>query len=142
MINCAAALNDCWDPRTEDRSHSPNSSRVGDSLVPDLSSGSKIPGNIQLFSLSNPAIILDVVKPVNNGENRAIVVRCYESLGGAANGVLKTRFPVTSYQECNILEDLIGERKPATDGCVPLRLHAFEIKSFVLFLIEKEPGCF
>lgn len=109
-------------------------------LLHDPTSNQVFQGVIQFFTLSNPAMVLDAVKVADNEKHRAVVVRLYESYGGIACGVLKTRLPVVAYQKCSILEDLIGKKNDVKDGVMRVRLKAFEIKSWMCFLDPVSPG--
>jgi alpha-mannosidase len=90
------------------------------------------------------SIILDTVKrgeddeDVSRGEltkrgGQSVILRIFESLGGQATGVIKTKLPVKKVWKCNVLED-DEESYEITDGQVEFTLRAFEVATFRLQL--------
>jgi alpha-mannosidase len=94
--------------------------------------------------VGNKALILDAIKrgeddedvSLSDSESRkgqSIILRIFESLGGHANGTIKTTLPVTKVWKCNILED-DEEQLEIQDGEVNIALRAFEVATFRLQL--------
>ncbi|OQV19664.1 Alpha-mannosidase 2C1 [Hypsibius exemplaris] len=134
VVQQAIALNDTWDPRIaplippNSAAPPPNEQQTEEHLS----------GLIQFFTLSNPAVVLDAVKAAENGMSRTIVIRLYEAYGGAATCRVVTRFPVNGFQECDILEDVVGAPlKELSDSSFIVQLRAFEIKTYLLFLSDE-----
>jgi alpha-mannosidase len=76
-------------------------------------------------SLDNPAVIVETIKPAQNGSG--VVVRLYESLGSNTTASLRTTLPHRTVQETNLMEIPIG----------PIDLNGlsftpFEIKTLLL----------
>ncbi|XP_055352716.1 alpha-mannosidase 2C1-like [Paramacrobiotus metropolitanus] len=125
LIQHASSLNDTWDPAYETPTDSDQAQRSG---------------LVRFFTISDPAVILDAVKTAENGQSRAIVIRLYESYGGSAVAAVETLFPVEAVQECDLLENFVGEKTPVKDKKFVVTLRAFEVKSFVVFLTSTTPG--
>ncbi|WP_049572172.1 alpha-mannosidase [Streptomyces sp. SBT349] len=85
-------------------------------------------------STAPPLVAVDgagvVVEAVKLADDRSgdLVVRLYESLGGAATATLATSFPLAEALPCDLLEEPHGDGLPHSEGGeVPLRLRPFEI---------------
>lgn len=86
--------------------------------------------NGSFLTIDNPNIIVDCIKMAENTEN-AVVIRLYESIGSQSKGALRTRFPVVSCMECNMLEQPQQSRFCASDE-ITLELRPFEVKTIML----------
>jgi len=91
------------------------------------------------------SLILDTIKRGNDDEElsrdsrlrvnkgRSIVVRVYESLGGASRGTIKSVFDVKRATKTNILEDEL-EELPVKDNKIAIKLRPFEVATYKLEL--------
>ena len=80
-----------------------------------------------LFSVDAPNIILETVKPAEDGSSD-IVVRLYESKRMATRCVLTTSLPVREALQTDMLEN--GDKKlPCQNGQIELEFRAFEVKT-------------
>ena len=80
-----------------------------------------------LFSVDAPNIILETVKPAEDG-SCDIVVRLYESKRMATRSVLTTSLPVREVIQTDMLEN--GDKKlPCQNGKIELEFRAFEVKT-------------
>jgi alpha-mannosidase len=98
------------------------------------------------------SIILDVVKRGEDDEDvsvgglptrkgRSVILRMYESLGGRASTILRTKLKVKRVFKTNLLEDDLEELECGeveVDGCmcceIEIKLRAFEVATFRLQL--------
>jgi alpha-mannosidase len=83
-----------------------------------------------LFSVDAPNIIIETVKPPEDGSND-IIVRLYESKRMATRCVLSTSLPVTGLEETDMLENA-QKTLEIKDNCVTLDFRPFEIKTIRL----------
>lgn len=87
-------------------------------------------GRRSLFTLSAPNVILETVKPAEDG-SPDIVLRLYESKRTATRCILETSLPVAAATQTNMLEE--PETALACEqGRIPLDFRPFEIKTVVL----------
>jgi alpha-mannosidase len=94
-------------------------------LVPRLVSGA---APVEpLFSVSNPAVVVEAVKLAEDGSGD-VIVRLYESLGRRSAGRLTANFPVQSVVAVDLLERPVQASgvEPATDGAEML-LRPFQL---------------
>ena len=94
-----------------------------------------IPGTAEqysLFSLDAANIILDTVKPAEDGSGD-IVLRLYEAKRAATSCTLHTTLPVKSVLVTNMLEEPQGTLE-VKGGDIPLKFRAFEVKTIRLKL--------
>nr|HRU05783.1 glycoside hydrolase family 38 C-terminal domain-containing protein [Candidatus Brocadiia bacterium] len=84
-------------------------------------------GQERLFDVGGQAVILDTVKPAEDGSGD-FVARLYESLGGACRCRLKTWLPAASAQLTDMLEEN-GRDVELEDGVATLDFRPFEIKT-------------
>ena len=134
VIQHAIALNDTWNATITEPTTNVNT--TGRSLEDEPG---KLNGLVTFFELSNPAVILDALKPMEKMTERAVVARVYEAFGGTATCRISTALPVVAIQECNILEDLLGEKQNVENKTFRILLKPFEIKTFVLYLGKDIP---
>lgn len=81
------------------------------------------------FSLDNPAVVLDTVKPAEDSSD--LIVRLYESHGGHQNVTLTVGLPLKEVRRVNLLEE--GEDDvPFHEGRVELSLRPFELVTLKL----------
>ncbi|QHK21658.1 alpha-mannosidase [Pseudarthrobacter psychrotolerans] len=96
-------------------------------LVPRLVTGAR--GAEPLFSVDNPALVIEAVKLAEDGSGD-VVVRLYESLGQRSAGVLTANFPVKDVQATDLLEratDAPGVKPASAHGAVELSLRPFQL---------------
>jgi alpha-mannosidase len=84
-------------------------------------------GQGSLFNLDNPNIIIEAVKPAEDG-SPDVIVRLYESMRSAARCTLTTSLPVKSATETNLVEEEKGKLE-VSDGKLTLDFRPFEIKT-------------
>lgn len=78
------------------------------------------------FSLDHPDICIEAVKPAE--DDNGIIVRCYETQGGARRCSLSTALPFSDVQVVNLLEEAEVDIQ-LNSGSVDLDFKPFEIKS-------------
>ena len=89
-------------------------------------------GERSLFSVDAPNIIVETVKPAEDG-SPDIIVRLYESKRMATRCALTTSLPVREAIQTDMLEN--GDKKlPCRNGKVELEFRAFEVKTVRLRL--------
>nr|WP_217509244.1 glycoside hydrolase family 38 C-terminal domain-containing protein [Pseudarthrobacter sp. C4D7] len=80
-----------------------------------------------LFSVSNPALVIEAVKLAQDGSGD-VVVRLYESLGQRSTGSITANFPVREVASTDLLERLAdGPGFEATGTGAVLRLRPFQL---------------
>ena len=87
-------------------------------------------GERSLFSLDAPNVLIEMIKPAEDGSND-IIVRLYEAKRMATRCTLTTSLPVRSVGQTNMLE---GEEKPlpCNTGKLSLEFRPFEVKTLRL----------
>jgi len=84
-------------------------------------------GERTLFSVDAPNVIVETVKPAEDGSGD-IIVRLYEAMRAATRCTLRTTLPVTSARLTDMLER--GDTSLAVrDGAIALDFRAFEVKT-------------
>ncbi|CAG0887055.1 unnamed protein product [Cyprideis torosa] len=90
---------------------------------------------------SNPAVVIDTVKPAQNFAQRAIVLRCYEAFGGKNTTRISLGFGVGSIRECNGMEEIIDNepikaeyRGGTSQPTFSAIFKPFQIKSYIIKL--------
>jgi alpha-mannosidase len=83
-----------------------------------------------LFSLDDPNIVIESVKPAEDGSS-AVVLRLYESMRSATWCTLSTSLPVQKAFQADMMENSLGELL-CTDGKIALDFKPFEIKTVIL----------
>jgi alpha-mannosidase len=94
-----------------------------------------VPGNGgqgSLFSLDDPNIVIETVKPAEDG-SPDVIVRLYESKRSATRCTLTTSLPVKTASETNLVEEQTGPLAVA-NGKIKLDFRPFEIKTVRLSL--------
>lgn len=89
-------------------------------------------GQGSLFSLDDPNIIIEAVKPAEDGSTD-VIVRLYESMRSATRCTLTTSLPVKSAVETNLVEEGTAKLK-VSGGKMLLDFRPFEIKTLRLKL--------
>ena len=89
-------------------------------------------GAASLFAVDAPNVIIETVKPVEDG-SPDIVVRLYEAKRMATRVTLTTALPVTSALLTDMLEN-IQAALPCEGGAIPLEFRPFEVKTVRLML--------
>jgi alpha-mannosidase len=87
-------------------------------------------GEASLFSLDAPNVIVETVKPAEDGSDD-IVVRLYESKRTATQCTLTTSLPVTEAIQTNMLEEKQADLS-LVDGKMSLEFRPFEVKTIRL----------
>jgi alpha-mannosidase len=90
-------------------------------------------GEASLFSVSRPNVVIEAVKPAEDGSSD-VIVRLYESKRTATVCTLKTALPVASAVETDMLESSVVEDLTYDDGSIDLVFRPFEIKTLRLRL--------
>lgn len=89
-------------------------------------------GERSLFAVSAPNVIVETVKPAEDG-SADVVVRLYESKRMATRCTLSTTLPATQAIQTDMLENELKEL-PLSDGEVALEFRPFEVKTIRLRL--------
>jgi alpha-mannosidase len=84
-------------------------------------------GEQSLFSLDAANVIIEAVKPAEDG-SQDIIVRLYEAKRMSTRCTLTTSLPVKSAAETDLVENFVSNL-PYKDGQVSLSLRPFEIKT-------------
>jgi alpha-mannosidase len=87
-------------------------------------------GERSLFSLDAPNIVIESVKPAEDGTS-AVVLRLYESMRSATRCTLTTSLPVQKAFQADMMEEQLGELDYRS-GRIPLDFKPFEIKTVIL----------
>lgn len=80
------------------------------------------------FSISNPSIILETIKPAQDG-SEDLILRLYESHGSHAQSKLSMYLPVECVYETSMLEKEIGREFEIRCNQISLEFRPFEIKT-------------
>lgn len=88
-------------------------------------------GTAGLFTLDADNIILETVKPAEDGSGD-IILRLYEAIRTTTRCVLRTQLPVRKAMETNMLEQPGQPLKVSADGSMTLDFKPFEIKTIML----------
>jgi alpha-mannosidase len=84
-------------------------------------------GERSLFALDAPNVVIDAVKPAEDGSGD-VVVRLYESKRAATRCTLTTSLPLAGAEQTNLLEE-DGKELETSDGQIALSFRPFEIKT-------------
>lgn len=85
-------------------------------------------GSRSLFSLDRANIILETVKPAEDGSQGVIVLRLYEAMGTRTRVKLSTSLPLRAAYRTDMLEREL-ESLDSSDGVLSLEFRPFEIKT-------------
>jgi alpha-mannosidase len=85
-----------------------------------------------LFRLDSPYIILDTVKPAEDGSGD-LILRLYESMRTTTRVNLMTTLPAAAVHQADMLENIVGDLA-VEDGTITLTFRPFEIKTLRLVL--------
>jgi alpha-mannosidase len=88
-------------------------------------------GSQSLFTLDRSNIILETVKPAEDGAQKDIVLRLYEALGSRTRVKLSTSLPIKAAYRTDMLETNL-EALHFSDGSLSLEFRPFEIKTIRL----------
>ncbi len=89
-------------------------------------------GKGSLFSLDCDTVVIESVKPAENGSSD-LIVRLYETMRSAARCTLSTELSVKTAVETNLVEEEVGVLEVA-EGKIALDFRPFEIKTIRLSL--------
>jgi alpha-mannosidase len=106
--------------------------RQGYDLNCPLTTASGYAAERSLFSVDAPNVIMETVKPAEDGSGD-IIVRLYESKCMATRCVLTTSLPVTGAQETDMLERRVASLA-CDGGRIPLELRPFQVLTVRLTL--------
>jgi alpha-mannosidase len=112
--------------------------REGYELNSPVTCAAGIAGERSLLRINSPHVVLESVKPAENGSAEIVVVRLYESMRTATRCTLATELPVTSVEEADMRERPLRGLE-IRDGKVALSFRPFEIKTLLL-RIAKDAG--
>jgi alpha-mannosidase len=84
-------------------------------------------GERSLFAIDAPSVVVETVKPAEDG-SKDIIVRLYESKRMATRCTLSTSLPILGAAQTDMLEN-VQEELPCDGGSVDLDFRAFEIKT-------------
>ena len=98
--------------------------------VPAWSIQGMVDGPTSLFSLDAENIVIEAVKPAEDGSSN-VVVRLYEAMHTSTSCQLRTTLPVRSASLTDMLEDKLSDLT-VSGGAVTLEFHPFEIKTVCL----------
>jgi alpha-mannosidase len=79
-----------------------------------------------LVALDNDAVVVEAVKAADD-RSGDVVVRCYESLGGRAEAILRPSFLVRSALVTDLLERQLDELEVGPGNEVPVQLRPFQV---------------
>lgn len=88
-------------------------------------------GTRSLFSIDAPNVILETVKPPEDGQEGDLILRLYEAMGTGTQATLATSLPVRFAYRTDMLEQVEAELD-LVDGRVSLDFRPFEIKTLRL----------
>ena len=91
-------------------------------------------GSRSLFSVDQPNVILDTVKPPEDAEKGKMVLRLYESMGTRTHMKLHSTLPIKAVKYANMLEQVEGDAD-MEDGVIDLEFGPFEI---ITLIVETE----
>jgi alpha-mannosidase len=89
-------------------------------------------GERSLFAVDAPNVIIETVKPAEDG-SADVIVRLFESKRTATRCTLSTSLPALGALHTDMLENAQGQL-PLGDGKISLDLHPFEVKTVRLRL--------
>ena len=92
-------------------------------------------GSRSLFGIDAENIILETVKPPEDGRSGELVLRLYEAMGTGTRAVLSTSLLIQSAYQTDMLEN-IQTQLDIVDGKVSLDFRPFEIKTLKLCVNE------
>jgi alpha-mannosidase len=79
-----------------------------------------------LLALDNDAVVVEAVKAADD-RSGAVVVRCYESLGGRATTTVKANFAVSRASLTDLLERHLVDLDVGPGSVVSLQLRPFQV---------------
>lgn len=86
-----------------------------------------------LFSVDAPNVVIETVKPAEDGSGD-VIVRLYEAQRMATTCALSTSLPVSAAKTTDMLETTEIEALVYDAGCIPLAFRPFEVKTVRLAL--------
>ncbi len=84
-------------------------------------------GALRLMDIGDPAICVESVKLAEDGSGD-LIIRLYESMGGARTVSFTPRLPFSRARACSLSEEPVSDL-PVTDGSFPMTFRPFEIKT-------------
>ena len=90
-------------------------------------------GEASLFAIDTPNVIVETVKPAEDG-SADVVVRLYESKRMATRCTFSTVLPVARANQTDMLEENEQEELIVSDGQIALEFRPFEVKTLRLKL--------
>jgi len=93
----------------------------------------KLSTSISLFNTNSDSIVIDTIKKPED-DDKAFVIRLYESWGGRKHINLNSYYSLKRVARVNILEDTEEEIIKFTTNSVPLYFTPFQIQTIKLFV--------
>ncbi|MGC9521281.1 MAG: alpha-mannosidase [Anaerolineae bacterium] len=90
-------------------------------------------GTHSLFEVDAPSVVIETVKPAEDGSDD-VIVRLYESKRMGVRCNLKTALPCRAARATDMLEESTIEELACENGVVPLKFRPFEVKTVRLTL--------
>lgn len=84
--------------------------------------------DFSLFAIDADHVMVDAVKKAE--DSNRVVLRLHEFTGGRGRVCITSDLPIKSWQECNLLEEPIGEL--CTEGHIHFDIKPYEIKTFLI----------
>lgn len=97
-------------------------------VQPKKNKGGTIEALLPLFSVNKSSVILDTIKPAEDGEG--IVLRFYEACGTRGPVAISSGLNLTEVVECTGLENPVANPLPINKNQFVFEIKPFEIKSF------------
>jgi alpha-mannosidase len=97
------------------------------------------PGEKSIARLNSPHVILETMKPAEDGEDDLIVLRLYESMRTSTRCTLSLDLPVSAVEEADMRERPIRSLA-LHEGKVSLSFRPFEIKTLLVRLETRAAG--
>lgn len=94
-----------------------------------------LPGR-SLFRIYGAHVMVDAVKKAEDDDQ--VVLRLHEYAGGRGQVVVESDFPVSSWQECDLLERPVGVQR--SGPVLSFEIRPYEIKTFLIRFAETRSG--
>ncbi len=98
-------------------------------LTPQVSAGT---GSFTMFSVEQPTILLDTVKPAAD-QSGDVILRLYESLGCSCAANIRVHLPVDAAWVCDMLENNAA-CLPTEKHCIQIHFSPFQVRTIRLRL--------
>jgi alpha-mannosidase len=105
-------------------------------LVPG-GAGARREGRFSLVECDRPGLVIATVKPASDG--RGVVLRLYEAYGTRGPATLRFAGAVAEAEECNLLEERVGEVERRGRRELRLAVRPYELKTLRVVLAPSSP---